>query len=54
VLDISRKIIGVGQLCMLLRTLGLSSYVCCFSLTLLSEVAMFALFQCSWTFQKPP
>jgi hypothetical protein len=39
VLDISRKVIGLG------------SYTCCFSLALLSEVAMFALFQCFLIFQ---
>jgi hypothetical protein len=33
------------------KSLGLGSYVCCFSLALLSEVAMFALFQCFSTFQ---
>jgi hypothetical protein len=40
VLDISGKVIGVGQLCVL------------FSLALLLEVAMFALFQGFSTFQQ--
>jgi hypothetical protein len=33
------------------RPSGLGSFVCCFSLTLLSGVAIFTLFQCSSAFQ---
>jgi hypothetical protein len=51
VLDISGKVIQVGQLCMLFRTLGLGSYACCFALALVSEVAMFSLHQCFPTLQ---
>jgi hypothetical protein len=44
VLDISGKVIGVRQLCMLFRTLVLGSYACCFSLIGSSHVCIVLVF----------